>query len=53
MRITAEAKFVEICKVDANTDSAQLVIIVPPGRIIGTFDGAATTDSIAAALTLT
>ena len=48
---SSEAKFMQTCKVDASSDSAQLVIIAPPGRIVGKFDGTATTESIAAALT--
>ena len=47
----SEAKFIQTCKADAGSDSAQIVIIAPPGRIVGTFDGTATTDSMMAALT--
>ena len=47
----SEAKFIQICKADAGSDSAQIVIIAPPGRIVGKFDGTATTDSMMAALT--
>lgn len=43
---SSETKLIQTCKVDANTENAQLVIIVPPGRIIGMFDGTATIDSI-------
>lgn len=48
---SAEAKLVQACRVDANTENAQLVVIAPPGRVVGTFDGTATAESIAAALT--
>ncbi len=48
---SAEAKLVQSCRVSASAQNAQLVVIAPPGRIIGTFDGTATTESIAAALT--
>lgn len=49
----AEAKLVQSCRISPNTENAQLVVIAPPGRIIGTFDGTATTESIAATLTRT
>ena len=48
---SAEARLIQTCKVDANSENAQLVFIAPPGRIMGTFDGTATTELIAAALT--
>lgn len=48
---SSETKLIQTFKMDANTENAQLVIIAPPGRIIGTFDGTATTDSITATLT--
>jgi hypothetical protein len=46
----AEAKFMKTCKVDAGSDSAQIVVIAPPGRVVGTFGGTATTGSMMAAL---
>lgn len=48
---SAEAKLIQSCKVDADSENAKLVFIAPPGRIVGTFDGTATTESIAAAIT--
>ena len=45
-----EAKFIQVCKADAGADDAQIVIIAPPGRIVGKFAGTATTDSMMAAL---
>ncbi|MCE5322524.1 hypothetical protein LLG46_04315 [bacterium] len=47
---SSESKLIQTLKVDASTENAQMVVIAPPGRIIGTFDGTATTDSIAATL---
>lgn len=47
---SSEAKLIQTLKVDANTENAQMVIIAPPGRIMGTFDGTATTESIAATI---
>jgi hypothetical protein len=47
---TSEAELLQTLEVDANTENAQLVIIAPPGRILGTFDGTATADSIAATI---
>jgi len=37
----SEAKLVQSLKIKADAENAQLVIIAPPGRIIGTFDGTA------------
>ena len=45
-----EAKFIQVCKADAGADDAQIVVIAPPGRIVGKFAGTATTDSITATL---
>jgi len=47
----SEAKFMKICDVNTESSDAQLVIVVPPGKVVGKFDGAATTDSVIAALT--
>ena len=47
----SEAKLIQSCRVDTKSQNAQLVIIAPPGRIVGTFDGTATTETIIAALT--
>ena len=46
----SEAKFIQTCKANAGSESAQIVIIAPPGRIMGTFDGTATTDTMMATL---
>ena len=46
----SEAKFIQICKANAGSDSARIVLIAPPGRIVGTFDGTATTSMMAASL---
>ncbi|MCL5103591.1 MAG: hypothetical protein M1133_05690 [Armatimonadetes bacterium] len=46
----SEAKFIQTCKADAGSDSAQIVIIAPPGRVVGKFDGTATADSMTATL---
>jgi cytochrome oxidase Cu insertion factor (SCO1/SenC/PrrC family) len=48
---SSETKLIQSCRVDANSQNAQLVVIAPPGRIVGTFDGTATTETITAALT--
>src|ERR1035437_9177724 len=40
----SEAKLIQTCKVDASSDSAQIVIIAPPGKVMGKFDGTATTN---------
>lgn len=47
---SSESKLIQTLKVDANAENAQMVVIAPPGRIIGTFDGNATTDSIVASI---
>lgn len=46
----AEAGLLKICKADAGSDEAQLVVFAPPGRVVGKFDGAAKTSTIAATL---
>lgn len=45
-----ESKFMQQCKVDANSTEAQLVVIVPPGRIVGKFDGATSKDTVLASV---
>ncbi|OFX13378.1 MAG: hypothetical protein A2Z18_01900 [Armatimonadetes bacterium RBG_16_58_9] len=45
-----ESKFIQQCKADANSDDAQLVVIAPPGRIVGRFDGATSKDAVVASL---
>ena len=46
----AESKFMSLCKVDANSPNAQLVVIVPPGKIVGKFDGAISKDTVLASV---
>ena len=46
----SEAKFMQQCKVDTNPANAQLIVLAPPGRIVGKFDGATTTDAVVATL---
>lgn len=48
---STEAKLVQSCRISPSVENAQLVVIAPPGRIIGTFDGTATTETIGAAIT--
>ena len=45
-----ESKFMQLCKADANSAEAQLVVIVPPGRIVGKFDGATSKDTVLASV---
>ena len=45
-----ELKFLQQCKVDVKAANAQIVLILPPGRVIGKFDGNTTTDKLMAAL---
>ena len=45
-----ESKFMQLCKADANSAEAQLVVIVPPGRIVGKFNGAASKDTVLASV---
>jgi hypothetical protein len=47
---SSEAKVVQKCKVDPNSENAQLVILAAPDRILGTFDGTATCESIGTTL---
>lgn len=47
---SSEAEIIQTCRVNANSENAQLVVIAPPGRVMGTFDGTATTASISAVL---
>ena len=45
-----EAKFLGMCKVEPSASTAQIVMIVPPGRILGRFDGQTTKDAMYASL---
>ena len=46
----AEARLLKTCKANAGSDEAQLVVFAPPGSVVGKFDGAVKTSTIAAAL---
>jgi hypothetical protein len=45
-----EAKFLGMCKVEPSASNAQIVMIVPPGRILGRFEGQTTKDTMYASL---
>lgn len=45
-----ELKFLQQCKVDIKAANAQILLIVPPGRLLGTFDGNTTKDKLMAGL---
>lgn len=47
---SSEAQLFQLMRLAANTENAKLVVIAPPGRVIGTFDGTATTESISATI---
>lgn len=47
---SGESQFMKQCKVDTATTDAQIVIIAPPGRVVGKFGGTATANVIAASL---
>ena len=42
----SEAKFMKMCQVDVHSAHAQLLVLAPPGRVVGKFDGTATKDDI-------
>ena len=46
----SELRFLQQCKVDVNGANAQILLIVPPGRVVGKFDGDTTKDKLMAAL---
>lgn len=46
----SEAKFMKMCRVDVRSTDAQLLVLAPPGRMVGKFDGAATKDTVMASL---
>ncbi len=46
----SEAKFVQQCKVSSSSPNAQLVILAPPGKIVGKFEGATSKDTVVASL---
>jgi hypothetical protein len=45
-----ESKFMEQCKVNTSSADSQIVLIVPPGRVLGAFDGNTTKDKLMAGL---
>ena len=47
----AESKLLKMCSVDASTSEATLVVIAPPGSVVGIFPGATTKADVVAALT--
>jgi len=46
-----ESGFMRQCAVDTGSGNAQLVMIAPPGRVIGKFDGATSKAALASSLT--
>jgi len=46
----AELKFLQQCKVNNGSADSQIVLIVPPGRVLGAFDGNTTKDKLMAGL---
>lgn len=45
-----EAQFLKRCQVDPTTGDAQIVMIAPPGKMVGRFNGAASTAVMSASL---
>ncbi|MCL5104821.1 MAG: hypothetical protein M1133_12005 [Armatimonadetes bacterium] len=46
----SESRLMKECKVDVHSTSAQLLVLAPPGKLVGKFDGTATKDTIMASL---
>lgn len=46
----AESKFLQLCKVNTASANSQVMMIIPPGKILGTFDGNTTKDKLMASL---
>lgn len=46
----AESKFLQTCKANITSANSQVVMIIPPGRILGTFDGNTTKAKLMASL---
>lgn len=46
----AEAKFMKECQVDTRSTDAQLLLLAPPGKLVGKFTSADTKDTIMASL---
>ena len=45
-----ESSFLQKCKVNAGSANAQVLMIIPPGKVLGTFDGNTTKDKLMASL---
>ena len=45
-----ESSFLQKCKVNTGSTNAQVLMIIPPGRVLGTFDGNTTKDKLMASL---
>lgn len=46
----SESKFMKDCKIDARSADAQLLVLAPPGKVVGKFGGAATKEAVMASL---
>mgnify|MGYP000889436936 CR=1 FL=1 len=46
----SEAKFMKMCQVDTRSTDAQLLVLAPPGKLVGKFTSADTKDTIVATL---
>lgn len=46
----SESKLLKQWGVNANSGNAQLVVVAPPGKVVGKFDGAASKDSVMSSL---
>jgi len=46
----AESKFLQLCKVNTASANSQVLMIIPPGKILGTFDGNTTKAKLMASL---
>jgi len=46
----SELKFMKMCQVDTRSTDAQLLVLAPPGKLVGRFNGTATKDTIMASL---
>lgn len=46
----SESKFMKECKIDTHSTNAQLLVLAPPGKLVGKFDGSATADTIMTSL---
>jgi hypothetical protein len=49
--VSSESKLLKMCSIDAATGEAQLVIIAPPGKVIGAFPGATTKEEVISKIT--